>query len=418
MSETENRSTPVEEEILEAEVLSEEPSTPATASINPLLRTVLIALAGFTLLGGIFWGILQQHTEQSQQQSAQQSQLMQQQVQQLSAQQQQNQQQIGGLSSQVQQMSGALEAQQNTTTKFGHQLTQQLQLFNELQTQIQSSVQQQEHTVQELLHNNRKQSLRLNESVAALSRRIDRRESNLHTSAALRLLQIAEEQLLIVQDLQTTQQALAQAGQQLIASGDPILLPIHEIVQQELKRVRETETPDLQAAVSQLRGAIEQGMSLPFDQPAEYIPTAEAPTTEVPIEWNWESISQKIWRDLLTLVRIDKEENELPVIASRSEEQLSHLILRLRLEQAQSTLLMRNTALFHERIDYAQEWLKVFDSESAAVQNLQQQLEALKQLQLQPTRPTIGEAHRRLREIVAERSSQKLTAELAPEEAK
>ena len=130
-----------------------------------------------------------------------------------------------------------------------------------------------------------------------------------------------------------------------------------------------------------------------------------------------------MWSDLLTLVRIDKQKNELPVIASHTEEQMSHLIMRLRLEQAQSVLLMRDTPLFRERIEYALQWLDVFDGDSEAVSTLRGQLNTLLKQELKPELPTIGEAHRRLRDIVAQRSRKPADAstndsEAAADEAK
>ena len=389
-----------EEVILEAEVLSEESHHTSDrkdrrpGNLAPLLLTFVLATA---LLGGLFWVLNQQFTQGLQQQleSTQSTSV-------------QNQQGLatlqGELKGELSKITTELASQQTRTAGFDSRIQQQRQGFEALQTRLESSLQKQEQMVQQLIHSNREQSRQLSDSVAALARRIDRRESNLHTAAALRLLQIAEEQLMIVKDFSTTQQALAQAGQQITATGDPILLPIHELIQQELKRVRDTVVPDLPAALQQLQTVMEQGATLPFSQPVdfEHAPAVEAEATE----WSWEAIGNKIWRDLLTLVRIDKEENELPVIATRSEERLSHLILRLRLEQAQSALLLRDTNLFHERIKHAQAWLKVFDSTSDAVAALQQQLSALLTLELQPTLPTIGEAHRRLREIVAQRASQ------------
>ncbi len=402
MSQTESPAAKVEEVILDAEVLSEErPEQPASNLPKLIALFIITAL----LLGGIFWLVNQQFTQQLQQQTRQ-----------ATAQGTENRQGIQSINGQLNQMIGQIETQREITNGFNSQLKQQRQGFDKLQTRLESSLQQQEQMVQQLIHSNREQSRQLSQSVAALARRVDRRESNLHTAAALRLLQIAEEQLMIVRDLESTQHALAQAGQQITASGDPILLPIHAQIQQELKLVRETRTPDLPAILAQLRSAIEQGTQLPFNQPTEFEQDTPATTTDTD-PWSWKAIRDKVWNDLLTLVRVDKQENELPVIASRSEEQLSHLILRLRLEQAQSALLMRDTKLFHERIAYAMAWLPVFDTNSSAVTSLQQQLDTLQKMELQPTLPTIGEAHRRLREIVAQRSSKQKKEPADPDSA-
>ncbi len=410
MSETEKQSaeTTEAEEIIEAEVLSEEVADTPTPSSTP--RLITIALITIIILSGVFWLITQELSQRlTQQLTTQLNTQLEQQItlssQQSSAQGQKHRQEIEAVHQQISQLIQQVETQRESSTRFNTRLTQQQQVFDKLQTLLETSLQQQEQLVQQLLRNNLEQSRHLNQSVAALARRVDRRESNFHIAAALRLLQIAEEQLLIVKDLEAAQQALAQAGQQISASGDPILLPIQEVIQQEITQIRETPTPDLAHALSQLHQTISLVATLPFDQPGEYQPTVTA-IREEPTQWNWEWIANKVWQDLLSLVRIDKQDSELPVIASRSEAELSRLILRLRLEQAQSTLLMRNTPLYRERIQSAIDWLLIFDQNSSEVMALRKQLNTLKELQLQLDLPTIGEAHRRLREIVAERRRQ------------
>jgi uroporphyrin-3 C-methyltransferase len=402
MSQIEKPTAVQEEVILDAEVLSEE-----GAAVHPstLPKQIAAAIAGALLLGGIFWGVNQQLTQQLQQQATT-----------ATARGAENSAAIRTLEGNLGQLAGEIHSQREASDRFAATLKLQGQGFEALQTRLESSLQQQEQMIQQLIHSSREQSRQLSQSVAALARRVDRRESNLHTAAALRLLQIAEEQLLIVRDLESTQQALAQAGQQITATGDPILLPIHAQIQHELKQVRETRALDLPSALQQLRSAITLGTELPFNQPTEF-QQQPAPST-LADGWSWQAILDKVWSDLLSLVRIDKQQSELPVIATRSEERLSRLILRLRLEQAQSALLLRDTPLFRERLTHALEWLPVFDTHSSAFSALQQQLESLQQLELQPQLPTIGEAHRRLRDIVAQRSSTRGDGEAAPGESR
>ncbi|HIJ22299.1 MAG: hypothetical protein HOI61_04235 [Gammaproteobacteria bacterium] len=371
--------TPSEEVIVEAEVLSEEHAEQRPSTL-PL--SIGVALIGVVLAVGSAWYLGQQMTQESQQ--------------------------INDLQGQASQLIGRVESQQASISQQQGVIQHQQQAFEALKTRTESALQQQEQMVQQLLHNNREQSRQLNQSVAALARRVDRRETNLHTAAALRLLQIAEEQLMIAKDLESTQQALAQAGQQITASGDPILLPIYELIQLELKQVRATREPDLYGARSLLNEAIDAAETLPVFQLEEYQPVAVGSESSEPAidePWNPERIMNKVWQDLLTLIRIDKKEHELPIIATQSEIKMSRLILKLRLEQTQSTLLLRDSALFNERLHHALEWLQLFDQQSKAVLHIQQQLNTLDGLEIRTEPPIIGEAHRRLRAITAQRSA-------------
>ncbi len=390
MSQTEPERQEPEEVIVDAEVLSESPSTDQKSDENS--RWIIILLLAITLLAGLSWYLAQYFSQQIQQQS-----------QQAIEQSDHNNQIIADLQRQLSLLSSQAQSQHETAAAFGNRLQQQQQSNEALQNRLTHDVQRQEQLIQQLLHSNREQSHQLNQSVTALARRVDRRESNIHTTTALRLLQIAEEQLMIVGDLESSHQALAQAAQQIASSGDPVLIPIQETIQQEMRQIQQTVIPDIESALTLINQAITQSQTLPFYQPEIFQPEI-TPVEPKPLNsWNWEAIRDKVWSDLLSLVRIEKHNQELPVIATRSEERLSRLILQLRLEQAQSALLLRNSALFRERVQHITEWLVVFDQDSPIVTKLEQQLTPLLELELEPRMPTIGEAHRRLREVVAQR---------------
>ncbi len=380
------------EEIIDAEVLSEQSgSSLLSTKQSTIIGAILLALS---ILAGIVW-LLTQSLQQEETSAAEQAATNSREI---STLQERMEEAIQGLKRAVESSNQSglelLERQQQQSEAQEKQISERLHLQQE---QMQQALQQATQPLQE-------QNRQLNQSVAALAQRVNRREDNLHLSSALRLLQIAEEQLLIARNLDGAEQALAQAGRQLSETGDPLLLPIQGVIREEIRLINQTTIPDLHGPMSELSQIISTIDSLKIPERTSGLqqegPAATPVATDPPSEWNWRAILNKIWGDILTLVRVEKKTQELPLIATQSEERISRQILQLRLEQAQSALLLRDSSLFRERIQSVQQWLKIFDQQDSQVHSISQQLTRLESLDLSPQLPVIGLAHKRLKAVV------------------
>ena len=382
------------EEIIDAEVLSEQSgSSLLSTKQSTIIGAVLLALS---ILAGTVWLL----TQSLQQEGASASERA-----------TQNSQEIGALQERMEQAIQGLEREVERSNQSSLKiLDQQRQRSEAQEQQISERLQQQEEQLQQALQQAtqplQEQNRQLNQSVAALAKRVNRREDNLHLSSALRLLQIAEEQLLIAENLDGAQQALAQAGRQLSETGDPLLLPIQGLIREEIRLLNQTTIPNLHEPISELsqiistldRLKIPERSSNLQEESGEH--AAATTTPEAPSEWGWQAILNKIWDDILTLVRVEKKSMELPVIATQSEERVSRQILQLRLEQAQSALLLRDNNLFRERIRSVQQWLGIFDQQDEQTHSISRRLTRLESLDLSPQLPTIGLAHKRLKALL------------------
>ncbi len=396
------------EDIIDAEVLSEQGSSALlTTKQSSIIGATLLAIS---IVAGVIW-VLTQSTQQDDRVTSETAIKNSQQIELLHEQ----------LNSSLQGLEESIQSSRSSSQELLGQQQQQLDVLNSnlgdsLQKQrkeFHSALQQESRLQQE-------KNVQLGQSVAALAQRLDHREDNLHLSAALRLLQIAEEQLTIVHDMESTQQALAQAARQLSEAGDPMLIPIQGMIQEEIRTVSGTVIPNLQAPMSKLNRIISNIGKLPIqtghyshsgdeeeltttestgDQ-TKLVAAGESSSTDGYAGWSWEGILEKIWSDLHGLIRIEKRELDLPVIATQAEERIGRQILQLRLEQAQSALILRDTAIFHERINSASEWLGIFDQSSSEVQSVSQQLSLLASLELSPQLPIIGHAHKRLKTLL------------------
>lgn len=389
------------EDIIDAEVLSEQSNSSFLNTQN--LTIIGGAILALTILAGIVWLLTQamQQENQTASESAANNSLA-----------------IAAVEKRITATVQEIESreQERESANIERHSSQQKKI-TALGDSFNKKLGQQSAMLQRSIDSNVRETQQLNQSIATLARRIEQREDNLHLSAALRLLQIAEEQLMIANNLETTKQALAQANRQLGESGDPTLLPIQGMIREEIRLINQVNLPDLHSATTKLTGLISSIDTIPFPSNTRFTdnPDSESTPQQDPVDgsaaWEWENILHKIWQDLLGLVRIEKREQELPLIISQADQQGGRQILQLRLEQAQSALLLRDSELFRNRINSAEEWLKIFDQESNETGIMRRQLAELKSIQLSPILPVIGQAHKKLKEIL-KGSPKELTEEL------
>lgn len=389
------------EDIIDAEVLSEQSNSSFLNTQN--LTIIGGAILALTILAGIVWLLTQamQQENQTASESAANNSLA-----------------IAAVEKRITATVQEIESreQERESANIERHSSQQKKI-TALGDSFNKKLGQQSAMLQRSIDSNVRETQQLNQSIATLARRIEQREDNLHLSAALRLLQIAEEQLMIANNLETTKQALAQANRQLGESGDPTLLPIQGMIREEIRLINQVNLPDLHSATTKLTGLISSIDTIPFPSNTRFTdnPDSESTPQQDPVDgsaaWEWENILHKIWQDLLGLVRIEKRAQELPLIISQADQQGGRQILQLRLEQAQSALLLRDSELFRNRINSAEEWLKIFDQESNETGIMRRQLAELKSIQLSPILPVIGQAHKKLKEIL-KGSPKELTEEL------
>lgn len=389
------------EDIIDAEVLSEQSNSSFLNTQN--LTIIGGAILALTILAGIVWLLTQamQQENQTASESAANNSLA-----------------IAAVEKRITATVQEIESreQERESANIERHSSQQKKI-TALGDSFNKKLGQQSAMLQRSIDSNVRETQQLNQSIATLARRIEQREDNLHLSAALRLLQIAEEQLMIANNLETTKQALAQANRQLGESGDPTLLPIQGMIREEIRLINQVNLPDLHSATTKLTGLISSIDTIPFPSNTRFTdnPDSESTPQQDPVDgsaaWEWENILHKIWQDLLGLVRIEKRAQELPLIISQADQQGGRQILQLRLEQAQSALLLRDGELFRNRINSAEEWLKIFDQESNETGIMRRQLAELKSIQLSPILPVIGQAHKKLKEIL-KGSPKELTEEL------
>lgn len=222
------------------------------------------------------------------------------------------------------------------------------------------------------------------------------------------LLQVAQQRLRLEHDVETALLALKTADERLQKSG-PLFLPVREQVGKDLQTLNQIKIPDISGLVLKLGLFSRQTSSLPLLQGLQGLPTKETPViqkSDQPNSNDWFDIGQQVWLELQKLVIIRYNSQLESGLLSVEQRGLISDMLRLKLENAKTLLLSRQTALFHQELKDIKDWLKhYYDQQDNQVSRLLEELKDMEQIQLIPTLPDISQS------LVV---LQKISADLAP----
>ncbi len=217
------------------------------------------------------------------------------------------------------------------------------------------------------------------------------------------LLIVANSRLTLARDLRTALVALQTADQKLRAIGDPAFVPVRKAIADEITALKAVAEPDITGmalTLASLAGTVD---SLPLQntQPAHSSTPAVSNGKKDYQSLDWSDIPGAVWRDLRNLVVVRRVDKPIEPLLPPSEAWYLRQNLKLKLEQARLSLLRHETALYHQLLNEADDWLKAyFNTESRAVKGMRESLQQLKQAELQPNLPDISESLRILRQHI------------------
>jgi len=212
------------------------------------------------------------------------------------------------------------------------------------------------------------------------------------------LLSVANRRLVLERDVLTTKVALVDADKRLRVIGDPGLIPVREKISLEINALNNVQLPDIPGMAAQLSSVIDGIRKLPFvKKELSLEPESIAKSDK---EFNGVgSLAKTVWADLANgLFKVQRSDQPIePLLPPEEKHYLVHN-LGLKLEQARISLLKNDTALFSKNLADVERWVQnYFDLEDAAVNNLLQTVQALKQVELHPKLPDISASLRELR---------------------
>ncbi len=213
------------------------------------------------------------------------------------------------------------------------------------------------------------------------------------------LLRLASHRLLLARDVGSALTAMQTADERLRELADPAVIPVRNILAEDISRLKAVHEPDI-AGLSARLSALAHGIdSLPLL--SAY--SASAPTNvdankpeKVRVE-DWKQLPEAIWSDIKKLLVIRERRGK--VIPLLSPEQHFFLIqnLKLKLEQARLALLNAEQDIYQERLQTAADWIRdFFKQDDPATQAMLAQLKQLAAKNIKPALPDISASYRAL----------------------
>ncbi|GGO66235.1 uroporphyrinogen-III C-methyltransferase [Bowmanella pacifica] len=285
--------------------------------------------------------------------------------------------------------------------------SQEQTLVNKLDSALQASAQQRQQSLQASQEKLQLVEQQVQSNLQALRDMNGRRPSDWLLAEADYLVRMAGRKLWLEQDVNTALLLLADADQRLADLADPSLLPIRQLLANDMQSVRQldTQTP---TKVSLELGALMAGLdTLPMDMVVLPESSDEDPTNQALSEnvSDWQANLKRSWRALVDdFITVRRRNGETKPLLSDKQQWLVREQLRHYLMLAQQAVFNNDNANYRQSLEQAQSLLTFYyamqDSRVSAFAN---NLHSLLQTDIAVQLPGRLQAAQPLEQILAER---------------
>lgn len=351
------------EELETQTVVDEKPKQASSLATSIALLALLIALAAAGSAGWL-WQQLQQNKQALNQTVIEQGQSSQ------------------DKSQQLQSDISLLNEQLNTVdNELGTKLSEQNKQVIELESNVETALSSSEHVAQTItaLHS----KLNINPKTGWL------------IAEAEYLLSIANQQLQLAGDVDTSIVALRSADQRLRESGDPTVLDVRAIIADEIGQLQSIQVTDIAGAALTLASMQSRVNELSLAGQGEtFTDTDDEEATEEEKQTNkgWRSGLNTAWSAVKDLVVIRKRGDSdigSPLL-SPDQRALIYQNLRLKLESARLSLIQGDETTYRQSLDITNQWLVEYFDNDAKRHAVEDTLNELSQIKLTPAMPDIS----------------------------
>jgi uroporphyrin-III C-methyltransferase len=289
-----------------------------------------------------------------------------------------------------------LQAEINKSTQHMSMLDEQILT---LQKRLQEDIQQR---LQELQNQNKNLERALKQVYA--QQKTAANEEDWNIAEVLYLLNIANQRLVLAQDIASALSALNSADKRLTQSRDPRFLALREQLARDILALRDLRQADINGMALRLSEHVRNLDNLRLHQewlhelsaPAQPLETTETASAAE----GWRGGVDAVWRELRQLVEIRHHSGSDTTLMTPPQTYFLRENLRLKLESARLLLVRRDTAQFRQAAATALLWLdKYYDSGHPAVQSLHQDLSQMQAQELSLTMPDISATLNALQEL-------------------
>ena len=215
------------------------------------------------------------------------------------------------------------------------------------------------------------------------------------------LLRIANQRLQLQRDLKTAQQALQAADGRLRDLADPHYLKVREQITRDLEAIKAVPAVDVDGLSVTLSSALAGVDELPVAgsryQPPEAAETPAALTATT--AHTLAEFGKLVWSALSDLFRLHEHDKPVRPMLPPERQYFLRENLRLQLAAARLALLRNDPVQYRSALKTTGDWLTAyFDTEAAAVQQLDKQLQDIAAVDIAPTLPDVSGSLRLLRQ--------------------
>lgn len=213
------------------------------------------------------------------------------------------------------------------------------------------------------------------------------------------LMRLAQTQLAVARDPQTSVHALSLADQVLAGTHELRLAPVRAALAQEIQALKAVPRPDIAGTVARLMAVSAQVDGLPFA--AHRFLAAPPSPASAATGWSWHKLGAAFKRAFSPLIVVSHGPVARPLLPPR-EAYFVRENLKLALASARAAILEHDAANYRASLDEAQHWLGTwFDAQAPGVAAAKSTLSQLVGLDLNPPLPQLGSALSKLRAIRA-----------------
>lgn len=221
------------------------------------------------------------------------------------------------------------------------------------------------------------------------------------------LIRLANHRLLLVRDVNTAIVALQAADDRLREVADPALIRVRTALAKDINNLRaapQVDTVGISLTLSAITQDIER-LPLLTPDPATVSQRREDDSATSQVS-GWQELPAAMWRDIKGLIVIREHDQKVKPLLSPEQRFFLTQNLRLQLEQARFALLNGDTAIYGERLNSAEAWIKeYFDTQSNVTKNTLSSLQGLKKQAIHPKLPDVSATFKLLRHHQAQQSS-------------
>lgn len=225
------------------------------------------------------------------------------------------------------------------------------------------------------------------------------------------ILQIANDRLHLEGNIDAALAALRAADQHLLELKNPSLVDIRRLIAEEITALQATAHPDITGMALSLDALAKEIDRLPMARSGATSASGESATVPAAEAMGWRAALHDVWEKLKGLVVIKRRSEVEHALLAPDERYFLRQNLRLKLESARLALLQRNSQLYQDTLNDAQQWIKrYFDVAAPATAGALDELTRLQQTEITPKLPDISASQNALRDWLKQRRQRQTEA--------